>query len=343
MLTVHLIVGLLVSAGLLLVSVSGAILVFRSELEAALVPAVPPQAGRRLSLQSLVDAARRRHPGATPAMLLLPDGDGQPARVRMIASPREALDVSLDPFDGRVLASRWQQRSPLHALELLHTQLYMGPRGSLVVGAIGLGLLLQAATGLVLWWPFARQPGRGLTLRWTGRWRVLNHDIHKTVGFLSLAFNVPLALTGTILVLATLLPARDTSRSPAPRAGRHLSVTVDEVAQAANAALPAGRITAINLTRSGEGIVIVRKRLPGHLNPRGEGVVTVDGQAARVLSVSDGRKGPWARRLWRLVGPLHFGDFAGLASKIVYFVGGVTSSVLVVSGFLIWLSRARAR
>src|SRR5262245_26408172 len=342
LLRLHVLVGMFLAAGLLLLGLSGAILLFRSELERALEhPAVEPSA-ERAPLQALVAAARLRHPDATPTVLVLPEHEGRPARVQLRLPHDEDVDVLLDPATGAVLASRWHERSALHALRLLHTQLYLGPRGTVLVGLLGLGLLLQAATGLYLWWPFTRRPGRGVTIRWTRPWPVLTYDLHKSLGVLSLAFNVPLALTGALLAWSLLTGSHDPVQVPAaPPAARPSPITLDEVARAADAALPGGRIRALELSGAAGGLVTVRKRLPGDFDPRGAHLVTValDSGAA----TAGHRRNGMAGELWALLGPLHSGEFAGLGSKLVYLVGGLTSSFLVLSGLLAWLTRPRVR
>jgi uncharacterized iron-regulated membrane protein len=200
----HLGVALLAGAGLLLASVSGAALVFRAELDDAVFggPVRVPAGRERAPLPALREAGRAAHPGLTPVTLTLPGSDGQPARLRLVGSG-EVVEVLLDPASARVLGSRWLERSPLHALHALHTELYLGARGRLVVGALGLLLVLQGATGLFLWWPFTRRLSRGFTIRRGRRWRVLGYDLHKVIGIASLAFHVPVALTGVLLALSS--------------------------------------------------------------------------------------------------------------------------------------------
>ena len=213
-LRLHLGVALLAGAGLLLVSVSGAALVFRPELDDAVfggAPRVAPSRGRA-PIPVLVDAGQAAHPGLTPVRLTLPAREGDPARLRLERAGGEIVEVLLDPGAARVLASRWLERSPLHALRALHTELYLGGRGRLVVGALGVLLVLQGATGLFLWWPFTRRLPRGFTIRGGRRWRVVGYDLHKVIGIASLAFHVPVALTGALLALsAGAGPARSGS------------------------------------------------------------------------------------------------------------------------------------
>jgi uncharacterized iron-regulated membrane protein len=168
--------------------------------------------GGRAPLQALLDAGQAAHPGLTPVSLARPERDDRPARLRLERPGGEIVEVLLDPGSARVLGSRWLERSPLHALRALHTELYLGGRGRLVVGALGLLLVLQGATGLFLWWPFTRRLPRGFTIRGGRRWRVVGYDLHKVVGIASLAFHVPVALTGALLALsAGAGPARSGS------------------------------------------------------------------------------------------------------------------------------------
>jgi uncharacterized iron-regulated membrane protein len=343
-LRLHLGLGLAMAAALLLVGTSGAILVFRSELDEAMLP-VPPAVeprGAPMPLQALVDAALRRHPGAAPASLLLPERADRAARVGLTGRAGEALDVLVDPYTADVLGSRWQERSPLHALRTLHVELYMGPRGTLVVAVLALALLAQGATGLYLWWPFTRRPARGFAIRWPRPWRVLTYDLHKTVGVASLAFNLPVALTGALLAVTALGPSPPAGAKPPAAPAPESPLALDALALSADAALPGGRIVSLRLARDG-GRAVVRKRLPGELDPRGASLVVVDRRSGAVLETRDARNGALPARLWGLVGPLHYGDFAGLASKALYFAGGLAAPVLVVSGLLIWLTRPQGR
>lgn len=346
-LRLHLLIGLSTGGLLLLLGSSGAVLVFRSEIDEAFrAPVQTAATGAPVTLQALVDAARRRHPVFRPTGLVLPEHDGRPARVGMVDSLGGDLEVLVDPHTGEVLGSRWVERSPLHALRLLHAELYMGPRGSVAVGLLGVWLLVQGVTGLYLWWPFVSRPGRGFAIRWSRPWPVVGYDLHRAVGVLSLLFNVPVALTGVLLGLAALAPPAPGLVPPPLASGARpglVPLPLDAVARRADTVLPGGRLVSLRLSGDGEGVALVRKRMPGDLDPRGSSLVLVDPYGGRILGVSDARQARWARYLWPLVTRLHFGDFGGIVSKALYAVGGLTYSVLVVTGYVVWLSRPRAR
>jgi uncharacterized iron-regulated membrane protein len=328
-LRLHLAVALVAGAGLLLVSVSGAALVFRPELDDAVFGGpVRVAAGRpRAALQGLLDAGQAAHPGH-PVSLLLPESDGRPARLRLERPGRETVEVLLHPTTARVLGSRWLERSPLHALHVLHTQLYLGARGRLAVATLGLLLVLQATTGVFLWWPFTRRLPRGFALRRARSWRVVGYDLHKVIGIASLAFNVPVAVTGTLLALSA-----HAGEAPvgAARADDGRSVlTLDEIVRRAEAIWPDAAAVSLRFQASA-----VEVREPGG------GMVRVDRRSGAVTVVSD--TGRLRDRLWALVTPAHEGRFGGLVSRWLYVAGGFTPVALALTGLGIWLGRPPRR
>ena len=179
-LRLHLVIGVLTGAGLLVLGLSGAVLVLRPDFEgsqsAELAPA--PSGAPAPSLDALLEAARRRHPGFVVTSLSLPGGDAA-ARVGMLDTTGGALEVLIDPRSGRIAGSHWAERSPLHALRLLHTELYLGARGRVIVGLLGLWLVLQGMTGLYLWWPLMKRPRWGFTVRWARPWPVMGRDLQR--------------------------------------------------------------------------------------------------------------------------------------------------------------------
>ena len=342
-LRLHLVVGVLTGAALLVLGLSGAVLVLRPELDRALhagdvsaTSNTPP-----VSLEALVDAARRRHPDFRVTSLSLPGrGDGA-ARVAMLDPTGAELEVAVHPRSGQALGSLWVERSPLLALRLLHAELYMGARGSIVVGAFGLWLLFQGLTGLYLWWPLMKRPRWGFTIRWSRPWTVVGYDLHKALGAASLAFHLPIAATGALLGLAPLVLGMIHDEPTLSRAPARSPLPLDALAREAERALPGGRIMAFRFA-SGGAVVVVTMRMPGELDARGASVVILEASEGRVLSVRDARQAPWASRLWTAARAVHVGEFGGTPTRALYALGGLASVGLALSGYVLALARPRA-
>ncbi len=340
------IVGVLTGAALLVLGLSGAVLVLRPDFEnsqsAGLTPA--PAGGSAPALDALLEAARRRHPGFLVTSLSLPGGSVV-ARVGMLDTAGGALDVLIDPRSGRIVSSSWAERSPLHALRLLHTELYLGTRGRALGGILGLWLMLQGITGLYLWWPLMRRPCWGFTIRWARPWPVVCRDLHKALGAASLVFHLPIAATGALLGIVALpsgtldvgrAPWRADAATSLPPAARSL----ERLAREAERAMPGATITAFRFLP--DGLVAVTMRVPGELDPRGASVVLLEAAGERIVSVSDSRQAPWTARLWAGARALHVGAVGGFAARAVYVLGGLASVALALSGYVLALARSRA-
>jgi uncharacterized iron-regulated membrane protein len=345
-LRLHLLVGVLTGAALLVLGLSGAVLVLRPDFEssqsAGLTPA--PSGGSAPSLDALLEAARRRHPGFLVTSLSL-SGGGAAARVGMLDTAGGALEVLIDPRSGRIVGSSWTERSPLHALRLLHTELYLGTRGRALVGILGLWLMLQGITGLYLWWPLMRRPRWGFTVRWTRPWPVVGRDLHKALGAASLVFHLPIAATGALLgivalPLGTLDVGRAPSRAAAAASWPPAARSLERLAREAERAMRGATITAFRFLP--DGLVAVTMRVPGELHPRGTSFVLLQAAGGSVVRVSDSRQAPWTAQLWAGARALHVGAVGGFAARAVYVLGGLASVALTLSGYALALARSRA-
>ncbi len=321
---VHLWGGLLTGPLLLVLGLSGAALVFRPEVEDALnaVPALARAEGTAApSLDGVLGAALIRYPAAELRALRLPAQPEQPYRVEL-ASGRQRLDVAVDPHTLQVIGSRAQDRSVFVAVRSLHA-FDAGRAGALLVGLLGLWLVVEGVTGLWLCWPSTRR--RPQLLGPPTRERRLHYALHSLVGWLSLALGMVVALTGTALALASVL-GLGSSRDAEPGLAARASARLDMIAERAEKAMPGGPIRAV-IPESG-GAVRVEKLA---------GTVIVDRDAGRVVAV---RTEPQRAGGWDVVRRLHYGDFAGWASRLLYALVGLALPLLAITGYLISARRA---
>src|SRR4029453_17393047 len=124
-------IGLLTGPVVLVLGLSGAVLVYREELGAALdgrPPAVEPAAST-VSLDAAVASARARFPGAEPRAIVLAPSAREPHRIELDWRG-DRVEVWTDPYRGTVLGSRLPERSVLVAVHRLHADLHLGRTGS---------------------------------------------------------------------------------------------------------------------------------------------------------------------------------------------------------------------
>jgi len=202
---IHLWTGIGVGLYILVISVTGSILVYSSDLYRWATPpplAIVP-AGSPLSDDQLKDAARRAYPGY------------HVTRIVRFNSAKVATEVSLagegrakrrlfDPYTGQDLRDSVPFRIRLvSGLVDLHYNLLSGATGRILNGVGAVLSLALAMTGLVIWWPGITKWRRSLTLHRRVGWKRVNWDLHSAVGWWSFGFVLLFGVTGVYLSFTT--------------------------------------------------------------------------------------------------------------------------------------------
>ena len=216
---VHRYVGLVMAGFLLIAGLTGSLLVWYHELDAAINPALlrvePPQASPDGAAAPLLDALalRERVQAAYPDALVnhVSFHQGRPTDARTFyleavpvaaGQPAElAVDeVFVDPYTGRILGERkWGDITQgltnlMPFLYRLHYSLALGTVGTWAFGIVALLWTLDCFVGAWLTFPVRQRrgaaAGRTWWARWVPAWKVrwqggaykLNFDLHRAGG-----------------------------------------------------------------------------------------------------------------------------------------------------------------
>lgn len=348
---VHLWVGF--TAGLLLVlaGLTGSVLVFDEEIDAALNPRllrVSP-AAERVSLQRVVTEVAAAYPDHPISYVRMPRAADQPFEVTTAGA--DPIEIFVDPYRGAVLGARGTTEGLINTLLDLHVHLLAGETGERVMGVVGLLTVLLVLTGVVVWWPGMRRWWDGFTVRWRANWRRVNFDLHRAGGIWSAVFLAVTAATGAGLVfhdafLAGANRLTGSAEVPAPptvvpRPGVR-PLPLDSLLRQADRALPGGTVTYVAFPSVPEAPLSVRKYFDTALHPNGRSFVYLDPWTGEALAVERALAAPAGMRALNLLYPLHIGSFGGLPVRIVYALLGLSPLVLFVSGVLMWWNRTQA-
>lgn len=202
---IHRWIGLALCAWVLLLCLSGSLLVYRPELYRAFEPQpleVAP-GGTLLSDDAIRAAARRAFPGEEPAAVWRGREPNHAVEVDLV-SRDETRGYLFDPYTGRPLrhAIPWDFWLVSKLLEF-HRELLGGETGRLLNGALGLGLVFLAFSGVLAWRPKRRSARSASTRKPPGNLRRL----HMTVGIWSALAALMWSLTGFNLAYPDVLMA----------------------------------------------------------------------------------------------------------------------------------------
>jgi uncharacterized iron-regulated membrane protein len=348
---VHMYVGLTVGAVLAMMGLSGATLVFESELERGLHPEVQrvEPVGEPVPLSRVVEAVEQSQGGRTPNRVKIPKRPDAPFEAWMDGHGEQRVYVH--PYSGAVLGARTSRQLLTGTMHDVHTTLLAGETGETVVGVCGLLLIGLCLSGLVLWWPGRRKLAQGFTVRRPLHGRRAFYDLHKLGGVLALVMLLMNGLTGSafvfpaayegVLQFITGTPPRGAAPKAGPAQGEPLPL--DELLAVADGALPGARTTRVDLPGSPGKPLRVRKRFPEELHPNGMSYVYVDRYSGAVLRADSTREDTLTARVMALRYPLHTGAWGGLVTRLLAVLLGLFPASLFLTGFLMWLARVRPR
>jgi len=198
---IHLWSGIGIGLYVLMISVTGSVIVYNTELYRAATPKpiISSGSGPPLTDEQLTDAAQRAYPGYHVEHLGRSRNPDQAVDVWMGRDDQEKKRL-FDPRTGGDLAESVPPGiRMISKLNDLHDNLLAGPTGRMVNGIAALAVLALATTGLLVWWPGVKSWRRSLTLHRGVGWKRLMWDLHSMIGFWSFGFILVFVISGIYL------------------------------------------------------------------------------------------------------------------------------------------------
>lgn len=192
----HFYAGLLCLPFLVSLSATGALYLFKDEINATVFAGrttVTPSESR-LGPDRLIFEAMQAVPGGTPVSYTDPATPDASAVVTLAEGKAKIL-VYLDPADGTVLDTVDRDGEFFTVVKRLHSLAYFGPLANAVIEIVAGFAIILVITGAYLWWPRGQQGGV-VTVRGTPRRRVWWRDLHAVTGFVAGGGLLFLAMTG---------------------------------------------------------------------------------------------------------------------------------------------------
>lgn len=366
----HLYVGLWFGALFVMLGLTGTVIAWREDLDAALNPsllvaeaAVPVPVSPTLA-KAVTDRLAADPAYGRPKLLTLPlterevfiawyplKGPGAVAgRSRQVMVDPATLAIKGERVWGEPGLSR-----PLLMPTLFHLHHYLlaGETGKTLMGVTGMMLLITVLGGIVLWWPKAKAKAVAQAFRigFGGSWPRLNYSLHRTLGILAapvlatIAFsgwylNLPKWVTPLVSSVLTVSPPGKPSSAPPPAGARQLDVA--QAMQAAQAAYPAATVSRVSFPRKADDVFEIRLRQPGEVRKEsGATRLWLDAYTGARLGARDPVTAPSGDTLLNWLYPLHTGEAFGLPGRIFISIFGLAPLMFAITGLLIWWKRRR--
>jgi uncharacterized iron-regulated membrane protein len=348
----HRYIGLFVGLILVIVGLTGSLLVFEHELDQMILQRRFGQVTaqeQRLPLNKIAEIVTTAYRDRAEFKLAQFDisPDVETYKLRLRNDKDEALEVFVNPYTGAILGDRPRETAFFSRVVELHYTLFAKDVGRVVVGIVAFLLCLLSVTGLMLW-PGWRKLISGFKIKWNAHPKRVNFDLHKVAGITSVVFLSMIALSGfcwnfyeyaePAIYALTLTPKPPELKSTVTTGKSALSI--DEMAQRADAALPGAVTTFISIPTKPDGVFYFYKKQPQDAQNYAN-TVQLDQYSGKVLRVVNSQTATLGDRILNAFVPMHYGTFWGLPSRILYVFVGLAPLILFITGFVMWRYRKR--
>ena len=344
---IHSTAGLVSGLFILLMSLSGAALIFHDELDSLQRPQVNSVKGKIISVDSCYHIIKKQYPHAQLSNCILPENSNSPFFF-FIYDPsykngEKAMEVFLHPQTGVVLKTRGggddAGNNFMSWLSKFHNSFHLGKTGEWLLGFFAIVFLLSLCTGLIL---FRKNIIAVLTFR-RSAWR--NNNLHQIIGVYALLFNLMIAVTGfwmqRYVFKKEFYQSYDFTMTIKPSPS--LPYSFDSAYREVKKQYPDFTAYVIYFAQGTKGKTAVYGSQASNAyihSKKFADVIFLDstGTVAKTrfideISTSD--------RYDIINSQLHMGKYGGWGIKLLYFVFGLSGGLLSITGFLLWLKRRK--
>lgn len=339
--SLHSIAGLVSAIFILLMSLSGAALVFHDELDAG-IPRVVAGDSNMISVDRCYATIKEQYPSAQVSNCVLPIQKGNPFSFFLydpsFKDGKSSMEVFLHPQTAALLKTRGGaadfQHNFMGWLSKVHNSLHLGKTGEWLLGSFALVFLLSIITGFIL---FRYKIIAVLLFR---RPVYNRYNLHQVIGVWALLFNLMIAVTG--FWMQRYVFKKDfyaaNNYTPVYRSSPPLSFSFDTAYLHIQKQYPGFTAAVIYFAQSNKGNTAVygSRTSNAYIHSKKFADVIFLDSTGGVASTRFINEIDPADRYDIINSQLHMGRFGGMGIKIIYFVFGLSGALLSITGFLLW-------
>lgn len=353
---IHLWMGLIIGLPLIVISLSGAVLTWKPEIEQYLYQEKITKENRPfVSVSKIKEHLNTQFPEGDFRTIMFRDST-QSVKVLLFV-PGTYYYAYLNPYTGSIIHLQNMKQGWLNTLVPLHRNLGLGKVGREIVHWITLITLLLIISGLYLWWPQMNQSKQGVWyMVWRFPWQRLNFEWHKVWGFYTSWILLFIVGTGLFWGFEGIKSSLKT-----------ITQEDEKVYQKPISVVPQSQMNGQVEATLDRLAIELRQRFKGHtLN------FTYPHQSEEAIHVTVGKPKAWLHtldhyyfdqysgepikgvfhpglaeeqstyvKLNSMVYDIHFGSILGWPGRILVFVAAIVCALLPITGFLIWRNRKK--
>jgi len=265
----------------------------------------------------------------------------------------------VDPYTGEVKAVHDYKKDFFIIVKYIHWSLLLNhPIGAHIVGWSTLIFVVLLITGLILWWPKKwnkKSREQSFKIKWSGKFKRVNYDLHNVLGFYSMLLALVLAFTGmvwafkwfqaTVYVIAartTAAPERKTFQSDSLQLGASTNGLDVAYYHLLKEQPKATRFGASPAAPKADAPIYMSAYF-GKETYYDRDDYQFDKYTGKLLYHGTPKEKNAGERLIGMNYDIHVGAIGGLPGKILAFIISLICASLPVTGVLVWLNKGKKK
>ncbi len=349
LLKIHTIIGLVIGVFILVLSLSGALLVFREDIDALQKPVLLPLKtnNKLLTVDSCYSIVQHNYPNAVISSVSLAENIQQLISFSIYDSSYQngtkAMQLFLHPQTGVILKNRGGSEDFRHNfmswLSAFHNSFHASKIGEWLLGFFAILFLLSIITGMAL---YRKNIAKVLLFN---KSIFKKNNFHQILGTWALLFNLMIGITGFWMQRYVFKKEFYKSNNwvntikPSP----NLFFNFDSAYNSLQKQYPyfTGYVIYFAQNKNAKTAIYGSNKNNAYIHSKKfADLIALDstGAIAKTRFINDISA---ADRYDIINSQLHMGKYGGLGIKILYFVLGLTSAFLSITGFTLWLKRRK--
>ncbi|MGA9650578.1 PepSY-associated TM helix domain-containing protein [Pedobacter sp.] len=350
--------GLISGLAVFIVSITGCIFVFQDEIQDAMYSYRTVNYEQRplVKPSEIMAKAISRHPGAKVTLVIF-YGPKRAAQVRILEA-KVVKSLFFSPYSGKYLHTEILKDNFFLKIKEIHTHLLLPAKlGKFVNGTCTLIFIATMISGLVLWWPRRKsERKRCLTIKWNGKWKRINYDLHNVLGFYITFFAIIFAVSGVAFsfkwVRSGLVAGANLGKEY-PQQQKLINSDTTLLKKNLSASIAIDKSFAHVLVKSPEAnafLIFIPSKATGTISvsaypkPLHFGFSSnyaFDRYSGKLLNFAPYISKSPGDKLTSLTYDIHTGQIWGLPGKIIAFLVCLVSASLPVTGLILYLNTNR--
>jgi len=345
MFRLHSWLGLTLGIFMLSFFVTGAIIVFREELNKAEHPElfIVDKQGDYLPYDSLYRLALQQRPDLyLYSFRYIPRHPDETIEMRVYDPSTKTYPLLyLNPYDGKVLGV--ENNSFYDMMLRWHYQFAIGKAGEFLAAIFALALLGSLVTGIVV---YRRFFWRAIFFRVSfpfRNWRLAVSSLHRIIGCWALVFNFILAFSGFYMMMYVFdikthfQPAGAEVQGPPPA----INLNLDSLIHVAHTRIDNFQFAYLDFPRKDGDALRITGLSKSWLFGEYNNAVSFDYNSGAVKEIFREEQLSVKEKFEYALYTLHYGQYGGKPVKILYAFFGLASTLLTISGFVLFWRRYR--